>query len=86
MEHPAKPYQTSTDSFPKNLRKEKEKETKPIYKGFYLDDITAFYSMTTTYSKGAKIRRDSGNDTIDLVQLGCLFNNSQPAFVYVNCI
>jgi hypothetical protein len=26
MEHPAKPYQTSTDNFPKNLRKEKEKE------------------------------------------------------------
>lgn len=47
--------------------------------------MTSFYSMTT-YSEGAKIRRDGGNDTIDLVQLGCLFNNSQPAFVYVNCI
>lgn len=81
-EHPAKLYQTSLDNFPKKI----DKTEKPICKDLIFLKVSVIYRVMTTYSKNTKVCRDRGDNTINLVQLGCVFKDSQSPFVYVNCI
>ena len=68
MEHPTRPYRPSLDSFPVKLGGGGAMNNK-----LHVPKEDPALHKAITYSKDTKIIMDGGDDTIYLVQLGCLF-------------